>query len=108
MRQAIEWAARWCARPATALQTSSASLEGGEISDPFSVTPSTLLRWASLRSPTIDALPVGHRVQCGARRHGKAGIYGDPGNMESATYRNQNIWQSSNPTLSANLQLIQG
>jgi hypothetical protein len=27
------------------------------------------------------------RVQSGARRHGIVGIYGIPGNVESATYR---------------------
>jgi len=42
-------------------------------------------------------------VQSGARRDGIAGIYGNPGNVESATYRIQRRRQSPNPTLSAKL-----
>jgi len=40
-------------------------------------------------------------VQSGARRHGIDGIDRSPGTLESATYRIQRTWQSSNPTLSA-------
>jgi hypothetical protein len=32
-----------------------------------------------------------------------AGIYGNPGNVESASYRIQTVVSGSNPTLSANL-----
>jgi hypothetical protein len=42
------------------------------------------------------------RVQSGARRDGIAGIYGIPGNVESATYRIYRVVAGSNPTLSAN------
>jgi hypothetical protein len=45
-------------------------------------------------------------VQCGARRHGKAGIYGDPGNLESVTYRIYKALPGSNPTLSATFKLL--
>jgi hypothetical protein len=40
-------------------------------------------------------------VQSGARRDGIAGIYGNPGIVESVTYRIYKIDQSPNPTLSA-------
>jgi hypothetical protein len=39
-------------------------------------------------------------VQSGARRHGIVGIYGNGGNVESATYRIQRVMWGSNPTLS--------
>jgi hypothetical protein len=45
-------------------------------------------------------------VQSGARRDGIAGIYGNPGIVESATYRIQRAGQSPNPTLSANVYLL--
>ena len=40
------------------------------------------------------------RVQSGARRYGIGGIYGNGGNVESATYRIQRVVVGSNPTLS--------
>jgi hypothetical protein len=43
------------------------------------------------------------RVQSGARRDGIAGIYGNPGSVESATYRIQRMGKSPNPTLSAKI-----
>jgi hypothetical protein len=46
------------------------------------------------------------QVQPGARRHGIGGIHGIPGIVESVSYRNQRAWQSSNPTLSANLSFF--
>ena len=45
-------------------------------------------------------------MQSGARSHGIHGIYGNGGNVESATYRNQRVLSGSNPTLSANMSLF--
>ena len=41
-------------------------------------------------------------VQQRARRQGNPGIHGNPGNLESVTYRIYEILSGSNPTLSAN------
>jgi hypothetical protein len=41
-------------------------------------------------------------VQQRARRHGTAGISGDPGILESVSYRIEVVLSGSNPTLSAN------
>ena len=45
-------------------------------------------------------------VQSGARSHGIHGVYGNGGNVESATYRNQRVLSGSNPTLSANMSFF--
>ena len=45
-------------------------------------------------------------VQSGARSRGIHGIYGNGGNVESATYRNHRVLSGSNPTLSANMSFF--
>ena len=47
------------------------------------------------------------RVQWRARRHGIAGIDGNPGTLESVTYRICKTRESSNPTLSAILRSLE-